>query len=120
MAADAAVGQLYGRSQGTASGFRVVWRCDGANDISSTEAGDSYRPAPWRYLGYLEDRSRELLAGQLNWLGAFILALGSYNPRGPAILSRSSSPARTSRGLDPSGGPSIPAACNWSMIRAAR
>jgi hypothetical protein len=29
---------------------------------------------------------------------------------GPQILSRSSRPARTSRGLEPSGGPSIPAA----------
>lgn len=39
---------------------------------------------------------------------------------GPQILSRSSRPARTSRGLEPSGGPRMPAECSWSMIRAAR
>lgn len=37
-----------------------------------------------------------------------------------AMESRSPRPLRTSRGLDPSGGPSTPAACNWSIIRAAR
>lgn len=39
---------------------------------------------------------------------------------GPQIRSRSSSPTSTSRGLEPSGGPSTPAPCSWSMMRAAR
>lgn len=43
-----------------------------------------------------------------------------YAARSPAIRSRSSSPTNTSRGFEPSGGPSTPARWSWSMIRAAR
>jgi hypothetical protein len=39
---------------------------------------------------------------------------------GPQIRSRSSSPTRMSRGFEPLGGPSTPAWCSWSIIRAAR
>jgi hypothetical protein len=42
------------------------------------------------------------------------------SPSSPAMRSSSDNPTRISRGFEPFGGPSTPAWCSWSMMRAAR